>query len=203
VNDGFVPEKMVLTQHFGAGTNRSTGRPILVPIKLPYYRPVPNRVQRIVVETTEGQALADLSPVADVEAIVLRHQKDQQAFITLRIVLSSIRNTIGATLKEHQNPFLKILGEVMISVAAPDTRSWMTLPASIQAARLYVPADTKTITIATYDVQGAKLASESVAVDEAGATFIYGRSLDDRLLVRGSQDLWVNKLNPAQKVVSR
>jgi hypothetical protein len=202
VNDGFVPEKMVLTQFLNAGTSRRTGQPILVPIKLPYYRPVPNRVQRIAVETTEGQMLADLSPVADVEAIVLRHQKDQQAFITLRIVLSGIRSTFWRALQE-QGAVGKLLGSIMESIGAPDTRSWMTLPAAIQAARLYVPDETKTIVIATYDAQGTKLASQSVTLEDAGATFLYGRSLDDRLIVRASQDLWVNKLNPGQKVVSR
>jgi hypothetical protein len=203
VNDGFVPEKMVLTQHFSAGANRSANCPVVVPIKLPYYRPVPNRVQRIALETPEGHRLADLHPVADVEAIVLRHQKALQAFLTVRIVLAGLRSAFAAALKCHENPFARLLGGLMTTVSAPDTRAWMTLPATIQAARIHLPPETRRVMITTYDAQGGKLASQTVEVAETGATFVYGRSLDNRLIVRESAELWVNRLNPGERVVSQ
>jgi len=59
VNDGFVPEKMVLTYQV-----RLPGASVCqVPIKLPYYRTVPTKVKRIVIETTDGKKLADFAQV--------------------------------------------------------------------------------------------------------------------------------------------
>lgn len=186
VNDGFVPEKMVLTYQVrlpGTGVCQ-------VPIKLPYYRTVPTKVKRIALETTDGMKLADFAQVADIAALALRHQKDMAPFITLRVVLSAARSAAIAKLCERSGLLGGFLGSVMSKIAAPDTRSWLTLPSSVQAVRLYVPSDLREVAITMYDEQGRRLASQVATLDAAGPTFIYGRSLDDKLLLHTSPKLW-------------
>jgi uncharacterized protein len=202
VNDGFAPEKMVLTHHLRAGTSRRTGRQLLVPIKLPYYEPAPNKVERITVETKDGERLAELSRVADVEAIALRHQKDLLPFIYLRVGLSALRNTFWEALRDS-GPIFDAFGKIMQKVSAPDTRAWMTLPATIQATRLHVPRQLGAIVIASYDGSGTRLARQIATLHGIGATFVYGRSLDDKLVVHASRDLWVNGNPGRSSVVSR
>ena len=120
---------------------------------------------------------------------MLRHQKDMAPFITLRVVLSAARSAAIAKLCERSGLLGGLLGTVMSKIAAPDTRSWMTLPSSVQAARLYAPSDLREVAITTYDEQGRRLASQVATLEPAGPTFIYGRSLDDKLLLHTSKKL--------------
>ncbi len=187
VNDGFVPEKMVLTYQFQMPGTGSCG----VPIKLPYYRSVANKVKRIVLEGTDGKKFTDFAQVADVEALVLRSQQDMAPFITLRVALSAARSAAIAKLCKRTGIFGGLVGDAMSRFAAPDTRSWLTLPSSVQAARLYLSPDMREVAITTYDEGGRKLASQVVTLDAAGPSFVYGRSLNDNLLIHTSPKLWI------------
>ena len=62
-----------------------------IPIKLPIYQPVPSKVHKTIISDEQGNKLADLTPVADIEAICLRHQKDSAPFRYLRVLLATGR----------------------------------------------------------------------------------------------------------------
>ena len=47
------------------------------------------------------------------------------------------------------------------------------------------------VAITTYDEGGRKLASQVVTLDAAGPSFVYGRSLNDNLLIHTSPKLWI------------
>ncbi|MFK5984950.1 MAG: SH3 domain-containing protein [Pseudomonadota bacterium] len=184
VADGFVPEKKVLV--YNIPTHRG-----VVPIKLSIYEPVHSEVGRIEVQTTSGKRLALLSSVADVEAICLRHQKDQEGFRTLRVSLA-IARSVGVNEATSQLGFLgSILGSAVNNMAAPDMRSWMSLPATLQAARIKISNSISKVKIVSFDRKGRKLTSKTVKINKQSDNFIYARSIDKQLYVNGSKKLWL------------
>ena len=184
IGDGFVPEKKVLCYWIKS-------KDIAIPIKLPIYEPVPSKVYRIELQTEEGKRLARLSSVADIEAICLRHQKDMQPFYTLRVFLSVVRILLEKKLLHKAGVLGSVISGLHDQMSAPDTRSWMSLPASIKAARLHIPKELKAIRIVNYDQNGNELASEIVSLESGTHNFIYGRSIDNVLHAYKSRDLWI------------
>jgi len=184
VGDGFVPEKKMLIYNFPAGGNG------VVPIKLPIYEPVISKVARIEVQTTGGTRLARLSLVADIEAICLRHQKDTEAFRSLRMGIATARAVGVNQATQRLGVFGNILGTAVNDLAAPDMRSWMSLPATLQAARINISKNTKKLKIVSYDARGRRLASKVVKLTNKSDAFIYARSVDKQLYVNSSKTLW-------------
>lgn len=183
VGDGFVPEKKMLIYYFPTGNG-------VAPIKLPIYEPVQSKVARIEVQTTGGTRLARLSLVADIEAICLRHQKDTEAFRSLRMGIATVRAVGVNQASKNLGVFGNILSTAVNELAAPDMRSWMSLPATLQAARINISKNTKKLKIVTYDARGRRLASKEVKLSNKSDSFVYARSIDKQLYVNGSKALW-------------
>jgi uncharacterized protein YraI len=185
VADGFVPEKKMLVYNYSLKNS-------IVPIKLPIYEPVKSKVARIEVQTSSGKRLATLSLVADIEAICLRHQKDTEAFRSVRMGLA-ITRAVGVNQISHKlGIFGELLSTTVNDIAAPDMRSWMSLPASLQAARLHINNNIHTINIVSYDHQGRPLANKIVKLTNKSDAFVYARSLDKQLYVQRSKILWTH-----------
>jgi hypothetical protein len=188
VADGFAPEKKMLTYAIPAQS-------MVIPIKLPIYEPVPSQVARIEVRTTGGKRLATLSPVADVEALSLRHQKDSEPFRKLRVMTAFLTSTVTHA---ALNNTLGQLGEKLASakdeMAAPDMRSWMSLPATIQAARLHISRGVSKLKLVSFDKRGRQLASSTVDIEPNGHGIIYARSIDRVMYSQGSDKLWLAEL---------
>ncbi len=183
VADGFAPEKKMLVYNVPTGNG-------MVPIKLPIYEPVSSKVARVEVQTTSGKRLATLSPVADVEAICLRHQKDTEAFRSLRMTVAIARAVGVNQAAKHLGIFGGLVSSTVNDMAAPDMRSWMSLPATIQAARLHISKNTKKLKLVSFNSQGRRLASKTVKISNKSDAFIYARSIDKQLYVNGSKKLW-------------
>lgn len=184
VGDGFVPEKKMLIYNFSAGGSG------VVPIKLPIYEPVSTKVARIEVQTSGGKRLARLSPVADIEAICLRHQKDTEAFRSLRMTLAITRAVGVNQASKNLGIFGNLLSSSVNDMAAPDMRSWMSLPATLLAARLHVSKNIKSLKIVSFDARGRRLASQKVKLSGKSDAFVYARSINKQLYVHGSNSLW-------------
>lgn len=191
VADGFVPEKKVLTNNVKAGNS-------VIPMKLPIYDPVPSQVYRIEVRTTSGKRLATLSPVADVEAICLRQQKDMQPILTMRAMSSFFVTALAESAAQNNTgiggAILQGLSNARKNSSAPDTRSWMSLPATIQAARLHLGKGVNKLKIETYSKSGKRLASTTVNVKPGKHNFIYARSIDKVLYAQSSEKLWLAEM---------
>ncbi|MCU7835834.1 MAG: SH3 domain-containing protein [gamma proteobacterium symbiont of Taylorina sp.] len=183
VADGFAPEKKMLIYNFPSGNG-------VVPIKLPIYEPVASKVARVEVQTTGGKRLATLSSVADVEAICLRNQKDSEAFRSLRMTIAIARAVGVNQAASNLGLFGSLLSSAVNDMAAPDMRSWMSLPAKLQAARLYISKNTKKLKIVSFDARGRRLASKTVDISNKSDAFIYARSIDKQLYVNASNTLW-------------
>ncbi|MCW8931038.1 MAG: SH3 domain-containing protein [Gammaproteobacteria bacterium] len=184
VGDGFAPEKKMLTY------NIPTDNGGVIPIKLPIYEPVASKVARIELHTTGGKRLARLSSVADIEAISLRHQKDSEAFRSLKMILATIRATGVTAVTSQFGSLGNELGASLNDTAAPDMRSWMSLPANLQAARLYVSKNISKFKIVSFDSKGRRLASKTISLNSKSDSFIYARSVDKQLYVHSSKSLW-------------
>jgi len=67
----------------------------------------------------------------------------------------------------------------------------MSLPASIQAARFYVPNNLEKIKIVTYNVKGNTLASKYVTLDKSSHNFVFARSIDNVLNIYSNEKMWI------------
>ena len=179
--DGFVPEKKVLSIPVYS----------TIDIELPTYEPVKSDVAKIKVVTTEGKVLATLSPVADIEAIALRLQKDALPGIQAMVVAATIRD-IGLAKLGEKLPF-GLGGTFMRAIdrfQEPDTTSWMSLPSKILAARIYPPKGLKKIKVRSYDRDGKKLAEQVVDLGEGNRHFVLARSINKTLYAYPSKKIW-------------
>jgi len=186
VANGFAPEKKMLLYNF-PGPNG------IIPIKLPIYEPVSTRVARIEVQTSGGKRLARLSIVADIEAISLRHQKDSEALRSLRVGLSIVRAVSVNQATGQLGIFGNLLSTTVNDMAAPDMRSWMSLPANLQAARLNISNKITKIKIVSFDAKGRRLASKTIKINKKSDAFVYARTIDKQIYVNASKSLWTAK----------
>lgn len=182
--DGFVPEKKVFLNQFHYGG-------INIPLKLPIYEPGESKVSRIEVQTTGGKRLARLSPVADVEALCIRHQKDMEVFRNLRVALAFSSTVVEKSFLKQLGPLGNWVGDYHDNFKEPDTRSWMTLPATIQAARMYLPRNIHKVRLISYGHSGKVLARQTIALQQGKPNFIYARSIDSVLNAHAANDMWL------------
>jgi len=184
VGDGFVPEKKMLIYNIATPGG-------VVPIKLSIYEPVLSKVYRVEIQTTSGKKLATLSTVADVEALSLRHQKDLEEVRALRVGVSITRAIGVIGLTSRMGSLGTVLGDAFNDLAAPDTRSWMSLPGNMRAARIKVRKSLSKIKVVSYGKNGRKLVSKTVVLNKKSDNFIYVRSIGKQLYVHVSKPLWL------------
>ncbi len=179
--DGFVPEKKVISIPVDGNLD----------VELPIFNPVPGRVAKIKVMTSQGKTLATLSQVADLEALALRHQKDSLPYIKTMLMTAVVRD---AAIENAGNSIFGGLGSlvsrVMDSAQEPDTTSWMTLPATVMAARIYPKKGLKTLKIRSYDSEGKQLAEETVKLNDGNSHFVLVRTIDETMFAYPSKKIW-------------
>ena len=181
--DGFAPEKKTLTFMM----NIAKG---VVPIKTPLFEPVKSSVKTIQIKAGT-KILATLSPIADIEAITLRHQLDMLPFEHAK-VLTAIARNIGENILWNQLGAAGVKAKLFReSFANPDMRSWMTLPKKISAARFYVSKRLKNITIISYNNRGKVLAKKTVELNKDSHNFIYARTIETTIHAQINKKLWV------------
>jgi hypothetical protein len=186
VADGFAPEKKTLSFVL----NIASG---LVPVKTPLFEPVKSSVKTIQIKAGR-KLLATLSPIADIEAITLRHQMDLLPIEHAKVIASIGRN-IGENLLWNQLGGIGMVGKMFReSIANPDMRSWMSLPKKISAARLYVSKRLKKITIISYDSKGRILAKQDVKLNKKSHNFIYARTIEKAIYAQINKKLWINTI---------
>ncbi len=189
VANGFVPEKKVLTYWVAT---QSGG---VIPLKLPIYEPVTSRVARIEVHSKSGKHLATLSLVADVEALCLRQQKDTQRLQVLRAFASYLVSGYLAGTAEASTGLVGTmigkLSKARQDKSSPDTRSWMSLPATMQATRLHLRKGVDQLKIVTFDASGVQLTSRNVDVNPQSHGVVYVRIFDEAMYPQVVKQLWL------------
>ncbi len=182
--DGFVPEKKVLSIPIDRD----------IDVELPTFNPIPSKVAKIKVLTAKNKTLTTLSPVANIEALALRHQKDSLPYVQAMLLTSVVRDTVMVSAGDAILGGLGgLLKEVTDEAQEPDTTSWMTLPSTIMAGRFYAPKGLRTLKIRSYDRAGKLLAEKKVKLNKGNQHFVLVRSMDKTLYAYPSKKIWSPK----------
>lgn len=181
---GFAPTRRVLT--FGLEVDQR-----VIPLKLPAYTPNLTEVSAFDI-SLPGQQPAMADRLADIEAIVMRSQKDRLPVIWAKVGIQAVRSVTMQNLAGQSQ-----LGALAYGVAegmqSPDTRSWASLPAGIDIARLNVPADASSVVVRSIGRNGAILSSETVSFDPgAKHVVIYARGAGGNLTARANKSFWID-----------
>jgi len=70
-------------------------------------------------------------------------------------------------------------------------RSWMSLPSTIQAARLHLRKGVSKLKIVSYDRRGKRLASKTVKINKRSHDFVYARSINRTIYADASREMWM------------
>lgn len=187
VFDGFAPEVKIL----------STKIPVygeIITVQAPKLEAIDSDVKTIKLLSSGGKVLAIFDTIANMEAMVLRHQKDSEPAILLNVVSMIARSALiqkgaGSLL----GGFGKFAGSAIDDLAHPDTRTWGSLPATIRAARVYLPKGTKVAKLVTYNKKGRQISSSKINLIPDGHNFVYARSLNNNITAHSAKKLWVNR----------
>jgi hypothetical protein len=146
------------------GTNKNKqvrqAVPVMVNIALPYYETRTTAVQKARISIAGKQTETQL--MEDVDAIARASLDARMPAITARSIARAvskvaIQRSVDRAAKNGNNDLaVEMLGSLLVRVAAiaterADTRSWMTLPANVQLAKLSVPPGSYSVTVELLD----------------------------------------------------
>jgi hypothetical protein len=129
--------------------------PVMVDIALPYYESRPNRVAGARISVAGRQA--DTQLMENIDAIARASLKARMPAIMARAIARAvakgvIQESVDRAGQNRDDPAVQLIGSLLVRVAAiaterADTRSWLTLPANVQMARLPLPQGTYDVTV--------------------------------------------------------
>ncbi|OIR05600.1 hypothetical protein GALL_123440 [mine drainage metagenome] len=129
--------------------------PVMVDIALPYYESRPNRVAGARISVSGRQA--DTQMMENIDAIARASLNARMPAITARAIAravakGTIQESVDRAGQNRDDPAVQLIGSLLVRVAAiaterADTRSWLTLPADVQMARLPLPPGTYDVTV--------------------------------------------------------
>lgn len=184
---GMAPEKRVAS--FGLPL---TELQTVLPLKFPVYEVVPDVVTRIEVRDVTGQRLlGELSALADVEAMVLRYQKDRLPAEIGRFVLGLYPRLAERNFWSGFGTIGQAIADGRETTINPDMRAWLALPATFHAARLELPKNTSRLQIRSFDAAGRELGREMIDLPGDNHGFAYVRAVEKVLTVQAGEASWV------------
>jgi hypothetical protein len=156
----FAPPPSVVVNAARPHRTASPAPPVLVNIALPYYESRPNQVLSARISVSGKQSSTQL--MENIDAIARASLDSRMAAITARsiaraVAKGAIQESVDRAGSRNNDPAAELLGSFIVRVAAvaterADTRSWLTLPANVQLARLSLPPGSYTVTV---DLLGA------------------------------------------------
>jgi hypothetical protein len=154
-----------------------------VRIALPYYESRTNNVVGARISASGKQVATE--PMEDIDAIARKSLDARMPAIVARSVARAVvkvvaRSSMDKREDRNGDPLVGLLGMLVVDVAAvaterSDTRSWLTLPANIQMARLALPPGRYTIKADLLDVNGETVATREypeVQIAQAHKTYL-------------------------------
>ena len=171
LNNGLAPikrEKVVgafapppsVVMGTAAPRKQVTPAPVIVNIALPYYESRPTQVMsaRISVSGKLSGKQATTQMMENIDAIARASLDSRMPVITARTIAravakGAIQESVDRAGNNRNNDAAgALLGSFIVRVAAiaterADTRSWLTLPANVQLARLSLPPGSYTVTV--------------------------------------------------------
>lgn len=184
---GLAPEKRVASYGLQADDQGT-----ILPLKFPIYQPIADRVARIEVRDASGfRVFGTLSNVADIEAIMLRYQKDHLPIEIVQFILGLYPRLFERSVWSGLGPLGEKIAQARDASINPDMRSWSALPSRVHALRLEVPRGTNQLQIISYDERGQRLAIEDVRLTQSVHAFVYARAVDKALSTSTGHATWL------------
>jgi hypothetical protein len=157
----FTPPPSVVIDSTKPHKQVTPAPPVSVSIALPYYESRPNKVLSARVSVSGKQASTQM--MENIDAIARASLDSRMTAITARSVARAIskgaiqESVDRAGSNRNNDATAALIGSFAVRVAAiatehADTRSWLTLPANVQMARLPLPPGSYTVTV---DLLGA------------------------------------------------
>ncbi len=179
LNNGLAPIKR---EKAAALIDPASG--VLVRIALPYYESRSNNVVAARISVAGKQITTEL--MEDIDAIARQSLDTRMAAITARsLARAAVKVTTQKALSRgggnnENDAMVGLLGSLAMQVAAvaterADTRSWLTLPANIQLARLPLPPGSYTIKVELLDAGEQIVATREypgVVISKAHKTYL-------------------------------
>ncbi|MGI9438044.1 MAG: SH3 domain-containing protein [Geminicoccaceae bacterium] len=186
---GMAPEKRVAS--FGLPIARLN---TVMPLKFPVYQEVRDTVAKIEVRDTTGQrVLGQLTPLADIEAMVVRYQKDRLPAETSRFLLGLYPRLMERGLLSEFGSIGEVIANWRETTINPDMRAWLALPAVFHAARLELPRQANRVQIRSFDAKGRELGRETVELPGDNHGFAYVRAVDKVLTAQAGEASWAEQ----------
>ncbi|MDD5056375.1 MAG: hypothetical protein PHQ60_00785 [Sideroxydans sp.] len=177
------PPVVVVPAHAPHPPAQTPSPPILVTIALPYYESRPVRVVGARISVSGKQA--DTQVVEDVDAIARASLDARMPAITARAVArafakGALQESVDNAGGKNDDAFAKFIGSFLVRVFSvaterADTRSWLTLPANVQLARLALPPGTYDVTVELLGANGQVIATNvfpQVTIRDARKTYL-------------------------------
>ena len=152
----------------GSSRPRPNGPPVLVNIALPFYLSHPSPVFGARVSVAGKQASTQL--MENIDAIARASLEARMPAITARsvaraIAKGAVQKAVDRAGANSRDSDIAAIGSILVRVASvaterADTRSWLTLPANVQLARLALPAGSHTIRVELLGAGGGVIASQ-------------------------------------------
>jgi hypothetical protein len=181
--DGFVPEKQVMSIPVDQDLD----------VELPTSIPIPSRVSSIKVFNDKGKELAQLTPIANIDALALRYQKDCLPGMLFTVFTTVLRDSAIVGFGDALMPGLgRLFKDATDSAMEPDTTHWMSLPSTVLGARIYPKKGVRTLLVRSYDVSGKQLAQKKISLSEGDRHFVLVRSIDTTMYAYPSKKIWSN-----------
>lgn len=162
------PPRPLPPRRAAQAVSESTAPPVLVNIALPYYESRPNRIAGARISVSGRQA--DTQLMEDIDAIARASLSARMPAITARAVARAIskgviQEAVDKSGKQGDDAGARLLGSLLVRVAAiaterADTRSWLTLPANVQLARLPLPPGSYDVTVELLGIDGQAISTE-------------------------------------------
>lgn len=179
LNNGLAPIKR---EHTVTTVDPTSG--ILVRIATPYYESRADNVVGARVRVADKSANTEL--MENIDAIARKSLDAHMGAIVARSIARAVTKTAAIRAASRTNGNDKdaavagLLGELAMQVTAvaterADTRSWLTLPANIQMARLPLPPGVYTVTVELLDANGQTVSTRDypgIAITEARKTYL-------------------------------
>lgn len=174
-SDGFAPAKAtaIMPVPFVKLKDGSA-----LPYKYSTFEPINSQVADA--KVTVGKKEEKLYTLSKVEPLLFKDEQDSVNWRVTQMLSFVARSAVVG-------PDVAALGQ------NPDTRSWLSLPKEVKVARLYVPKDTKEITIETFDANGKVIASKKTPLADVGPTIVYAVSYDQQLVTYSNKSSWITK----------
>lgn len=165
-----------------------TSPPVLLNIALPYYESRPSRIACARISVSGKQA--DTQIMEDIDSIARASLAARMPAITARAVARAIakgvmQESVDKSGQRGDDAAAQLIGSLLVRVAAvaterADTRSWLTLPANVQLARLDLPPGSYDVTVELLGTDQNLIATRvypQVTIRQARKTYLSQHSM--------------------------